>query len=164
MSGNVHDYLIDQDGIDWSTTLSDWSWLLPSEFACWLVNRFCDLFIVPADGTVLKLDVGCGSLEKVAESRDDFCTRIDEADNGDDWLMIPLVDELVAAGVRLKPGECYGFKIPPVVGGEYDLQNIAPISIPDYLAAFGSIHEQIKDLPDGAQIQFEIINRPSPSP
>ena len=43
--------------------------------------------------------------------------KIDEDDNANDWLMIPLVDRLVAAGVLLKPGECYSFLTPPSWAG-----------------------------------------------
>src|SRR5437868_3317469 len=110
MPHSVENYLIDQAGIDWQKALSTWSWLVPPEFTLLLVNHIADLFLVLPDGTVHMLDVGAGTLTKVAENRDDFCVRIDEEDNANDWLAIPLVDKLVAAGIRLQPGECYGFK------------------------------------------------------
>ena len=74
MSIKVQDYLIDQDGIDWPRVLSDWSWLLPPMATVWLVNRFADLFLILEDGSVHMLDVGAGTLCRVAESRDDFDT------------------------------------------------------------------------------------------
>jgi hypothetical protein len=88
--------------------LSSWSWLLPPKFTLWMVNRFGDLFLVPPDGVVYMLDVGGGTLTKLAESRDEFGNRIDEDDNANQWLMIPLVDRMVAAGITLKAGQCYG--------------------------------------------------------
>ena len=103
MANSVQVYLLDQNGIDWPRAFSTWSWLLPPEFTLWLVNRFGDAFLVLPDGTIHMLDVGGGTLTKVAENRDDFCNKIDESDNANDWLMIPLVDELVAAGLRLQP-------------------------------------------------------------
>ena len=72
---SIRDYLIDQAGIDWSATLTPWSWLVPSEFTLWLVTRIADLFLVMPDGTVHMLDVGNGSLEKIAESREDFAAK-----------------------------------------------------------------------------------------
>ena len=153
---SVHDYLIDQEGVDWPAVLAGWSWLLPPEYTLWLVTRFGDLFVVPPDGTIHMLDVGAGSLTQVAESRADFGRGIDEGDNADNWLMIPLVDELVAAGLRLRPGECYGYKIPPVLGGEYAVENCAVLPIADYLGAYASIHEQLRDVPDGAQVVLEV--------
>ena len=78
MAISVADYLIDQSGIDWPAAMATWSWLVPPSFTLWLVNRFADLFLGLLYGTVHMLDVGAGMLSKVAESRDDFCTRIDE--------------------------------------------------------------------------------------
>jgi len=141
LSINVNDYLLDQSGIDWSKTLAPWAWVLPSNFTLWLVNRFGDLFIVEGDGTISMLDVGAGSISKVAGDRDDFCIKIDQGNNANEWLMIPLVERMVAAGLQLHPGECYGFKLSPVLGGEYAMANIAVIPIWDYFGANGSIHE-----------------------
>jgi hypothetical protein len=156
----ITDYLLDHDGVDWSNALATWSWLLPREFTLWLVTRFADLFVVMADGTVHWLDVTGGTLTKVAEDRRDFAEKIDQGDNADDWLMIPLIDRMVAAGMRLSPGQCYGFKLPPVIGGEFSEANCAPIAIEDYLGACGSIHEQLRDAPDGTEVRLEIVNRP----
>jgi hypothetical protein len=155
----VADYLIDHKGIDWPKALAGWSWLIPSKFTLWLVNRFADLFLVVPEGTVHMLDVGAGTLTKVAEDRNEFCIKIDDGDNANNWLMIPLVDELVAAGVRLQPGQCYGFKVPPVLGGEYAVENCGVLPLWDYLGAFASIHEQLQDVPDGSQVVLEVINK-----
>jgi hypothetical protein len=141
--------------------LASWSWLVPSEFTLWLVNRFADLFLVLPDGTVHMLDVGAGTLSKIAESRDDFCTKIDEDDNANQWLMIPLVDRMVAAGVVLQPGQCYGFKTPPVLGGDYTVENAGPLPVSDYLGGYGSIHEQLRDVPDGSQVVLQVFNKRS---
>jgi hypothetical protein len=157
---SIHEYLIDQSGVDWPKALSTWSWLLPPKFTLWLANRFADLFLVLPDATVHMLDVSAGTLTKVAESRGDFCAKIDDADTANDWLMIPLVDKLVTAGIRLLPGQCYGFKQPPVLGGEYVVENCGPLPIWDYLGASGSIHEQLQNVPDGARVVLKVVNKP----
>jgi hypothetical protein len=72
MALSINDYLIEQSGIDWPVVLSGWSWLLPSKFTLWLVNRFADLFLVLPDGSIHVLDIGAGTLTRVADSRDDF--------------------------------------------------------------------------------------------
>jgi len=129
----VTDYLIDQKGIDWSKALESWSWLVPREFTLWLVNRFADLLLVLRDGTVHMLDVGAGT------------------------LMIPLVDRIVAAGIHLETGQCYGFKKSPVIGGEYTVENVVALPIWDYLGAYGLFHVQIHDLPDGTEVALKVI-------
>src|SRR5262249_11914395 len=113
------------------------------------------------DGMVHMLDVGAGTLSKVADSRDDFCAKIDEGDNANQWLMIPLVDKMVAAGVVLRPAQCYGFKIPPVLGGDYSVENAGPLPVWDYLSAYGYIHEQLRDAPDGSQVVLNVVNKPA---
>ena len=153
---DVHDYLIDQEGHDWSELLSDWGWLLPQEFTLWLVNRFGDLFLVLDDGSVHMLDVGSGTLERLADSRDAFADKIDESDNAAEWLMIPLVDACVSAGLTLGPGECYGFKHPPVLGGPYEVQNTEICDMAVHYSINGQTHHQIKDLPDGTQVNFKL--------
>jgi hypothetical protein len=131
MAVSIHDYLIDHSGFDWNKLFVGWEWLLPPEFTVWLMNRFGDLFLVTPDGTVHMLDVAVGTLTKLAESRADFSTRVDEGDNAGNWFFLPLVDRLVSAGMGLQPGQCYGFKLPPVLGGQYAVENVAvfPVAI-----------------------------------
>jgi hypothetical protein len=147
---SVTDYLIDPATIDWQKALSTWSWLLPPTFTVWLVNRFADLFLILPDGTVHMLDIGAGTLTRLADSREDFRAKIDEDDNANQWLMIPLMDQMVAVGMTLQPGQCYGFKIPPVMGGQYSVENAGPLAAWDYLGAYGSIHDQLRGIPDGS--------------
>ncbi len=152
---DVNDYLIDHSEFDWPQILSDWSWLLPDKLTVWLMNRFGDLFLVLDDGSVHMLDVGGGTLEQLADSQDDFCALCDDPDNAEELLMIPLVDELVAAGMTLGYGECYGYRMPPALGGEYTLENAHVLPIPEHFAFHAEIHEQLKDVPDGTEISIE---------
>jgi hypothetical protein len=148
----LRDYILEHSGVAWSRCLQNWAWLLPQEFTLWIVTRFCDLLIVLPDGTVHILDVGGGTLKKVARSRDEFGEKIDEGDNANYWLMIPLVDQLLAAGMTLGPGQCYAFKQPTVLGGEFEPSNVSVMDIEQYLASLGLLHQQIKGLPDGTQV------------
>ncbi len=149
---SINDYLIDQAGTDWNAILSSWKWLLPEEFTLWLVNRFGDLFFVLEDGTVHMLDVGAGTIEQVSESRDDFSLRIDANGIASNWLLIPLVDELVASGKILKHRECYSYVLAPVFGGDYTVDNTIISSLQRHYSSLGRIHEEIRDLPDGTPI------------
>ncbi len=148
----INDYLIDQSGHDWAAMLADWNWLLPADFSIWLVNRLGDLFIVLDDGTVYMLDVGAGKFEKLADSQDDFIAKIDEGDNASDWLMIPLVDHCVETGLELSDGQVYSYRTPPILGGEYAVENIEVADLAVHFSVLGQIHRQVKDLPDGTSV------------
>jgi hypothetical protein len=149
---SIHDYLIDHRGFDWPSLFSEWTWLVPNELTVWLMNRFGDLILVFEDGSVYMLDVGGGTLERVANNRDDFAAKVDEDNNANEWFMIPLVDQFVAAGIELSDGRCYGYKKPPILGGDYTVDNSCVLPIAEHFAFHGSIHNQIKDVPDGSKV------------
>ena len=153
---NLHDYIIDHAAVDWRHVLSSWAWLLPRELTVWMVNRFGDLFVVQDDGAVYLLDSGAGTLERIADSRDHFCRLLDEGDNAKNWLMIPLVDRLVAAGRPLSKGQCYSYALLPVLGGGYTPENTKAVDLATHFKVLGPIHEKLKDVPDGAHFKFEI--------
>lgn len=153
MELTVEDYLIDQSGKDWSALLSGWSTVLPSSFTVWLVNRFGDAFLVFEDGSVHMLDVGIGKIERVADSRDHFCDQIDINDNTDLWLLTNLVDRCIANGLVLTHNQCYGYKIPPILGGKYVFENVAPIDLSAHYSFLADIFRQTKDLPNGTQVK-----------
>jgi hypothetical protein len=158
---NVHDYLIDHDGFEWEHLLSGWERLVPSEFSVWLMNRFGDLFLTLPDGSIHMLDICGGSLSKLAESRDEFTRVIDEDDNADDWLMIPLVERLVEAGVLLELGQCYSFVTPPILGGEYSVENTMVVPIHEHFGLYASYHEQLRDVPDGSKVNINVQKPPA---
>jgi hypothetical protein len=126
------------------------------------MNHYGDLFLILPDVSVHMLEIGAGPLTKLAESRDDFARLIDEDDNAKDWLMIPLVDRLVAMGVLLRPGECYSFLPPLVLGGDYTVDNTAVLPIAEHYGIYGSYHEQLRDVPDGTKLVIK-VQKPSAS-
>jgi hypothetical protein len=152
----LQDYTLDHRGFDWPRLLANWAWLLPEKFTVWIVNRYGDLFIILDDGTVHMLDVGGGKLKKIAETREEFAAKIDEGDNANDWLMIPLIDQLVASGMTLHDGQCYSYRQPPVLGGDYTVENTVVVPFVEHFGMYGSIYEQIKDVPDGAQVVIKL--------
>ncbi len=155
---SIHDYLLDDRDYDWPMLLADWSRFVPSEFTLRFANRFGDLFVIVNDGSVWLLDVGAGTFQRIADDRDDFHKRLDEADNANEWLMRPLVDELVANGMKLDHGRCYSYTVPPVLGGDYSVNNtwIAPVR--EHYGVLASIHDQIKDLPDGTPVRIRDVD------
>jgi len=154
---DINDYLIDQVGKDWTALLRDWMPPLPSSFTLWLVNRFGDAFVVADDGSVHMLDVGAGTLTRLADNRSHFAELLDANGSADNWLVIPLVDECRRAGMQLAPNQCFGFKIPPVLGGKYQLSNVEPTDLTVHYSFLAEIYKQTKDLPDGTPINAVVV-------
>src|SRR3954471_3050416 len=126
---NIHDYLISQAGKDWELLLKDWIPPLPRDFRLWLVNRLGDVFVLAENEHVLHLDVGTGECAEVARDREQFAQLVDTGDNAQRWFRISLVDACRRAGMQLGPFECYGFKIPPTLGGAYEVSNLTPTNL-----------------------------------
>ncbi|MES1196415.1 MAG: DUF1851 domain-containing protein, partial [Steroidobacter sp.] len=125
----VEDYLIDQYGKDWHTLLNRWTPPLPNDFTLWLVNRLGELFIVTGDESVHLLEFGTGSLHTLASSREQFAQLLDSGNNAESWLRISLIDGCRRAGKYLQPDECYGFKVPPILQGKYEVDNLEPVRL-----------------------------------
>lgn len=156
---DINDFLIPQAGKDWRALLCGWFELLPPSFTLWMVNRFGDLFVVLDDDSVHMLDVGIGRLKRLASSRAHFATLLDVGDNATDWLMIPLVNACVASGMTLGPNQCYGYDIPPILSGRYEVGNVSPTDLAVHYAFLADIYRQTKNLPEGTPITGVVFDR-----
>jgi len=55
-------------------------------------------------------------------------------------------------------GRKYCLKIPGVLGGEYGGSNLATVPLVELVRFSGDVAKQIKDQPNGAQVQFKITD------
>jgi len=126
---NITDYLIDPANKDWSRLLAPFVPPLPAHMNVWLVNRLGEAFLLDETGAVLRLDVGTGTCAAVADSREHFAQLLDARANAEAWLRLTLVDDCRRAGKQLQNFECYGFRIPPTLGGGYEVSNLVPTNL-----------------------------------
>lgn len=145
-------YIIPRNGLDLNRLLEDWRWLLPKAHTVLMINRFAEFLIEDQAGIIHNLETGTGVLREIAKGRAELADAFDDEERAADLLMAGLTDACVAAGMTLLPGQCYQFKIPPSLGGTYELSNFDAGSMRVYLSLMGQLHEQIKDLPDGTPI------------
>lgn len=138
----VEDYLIDQHGKDWRALLSRWTPPLPSDFTLWLVNRLGELFIVSSDDSVHYLEFGNGTLHVLAKSREQFAQLLDSGNNAETWLRISLTDACRRQGKHLQPDECYGFKVPPILQGKYEADNLEPVRLDKHYSLMAHLIKQ----------------------
>jgi hypothetical protein len=72
--------------------------------------------------------------------------------------MVDFVESLMSSGLILSLGKIYSFKKLPILGGDYLPNNIVVMDIEEHFKITGYIHRQIKDLPEGTQIKFRIVD------
>ena len=149
---NLSDATIDLTAVDCARLLSDWSWLVEGQYSPLLMTAFGDLFLQSDDGHVWFLDLVSGEFNDVARCRDDWAEMFNEAQTVEEWLMPGLVEALLEQGMSLAEGSCYGYRIPPVLGGKIEIENIEQTDLSVYYSITGQIHRQVKDLPPGTPI------------
>jgi hypothetical protein len=113
-------------------------------------NQFC-LY----NGCVCSFDAETGSMEPLGKTIEEWATRIladYEVLTGHPFLHDWQVKHgALSIGQRLIP------KVPFVLGGEYALENVYSIAAVSGMKTRGNLARQIKDLPDGAQVEFRVI-------
>jgi hypothetical protein len=121
-------------------------------------NAFGNLLIKDINGKYWRLcpeDVYC---EVVANTDAEFEKLNKDEEFLLDWNMENLVNEARERLGSLNEGRKYCLKIPGILGGEYGGDNLATISFNELISFSGDLANQIKDLPNGAQIQFKFVD------
>jgi hypothetical protein len=132
-----------------------WTGLDPAEVVA--ANLFGNLIVRATDGAHWRIcpeELWC---ERVAHNADDLTARSSEDEFRTDWEMSRLVDQAKQKLGPLSDGRCYCLKLPAVLGGSYEATNMGTISLNELISFSGNLAEQIKDLPDGGQIQIEVV-------
>lgn len=140
------------------SALASWSWLLGEGLRPRWLSRSGDVFLVGARGEVLWLETGGGTLTRIAASEREFEEGLAEAVWRDEWLLETVIARLARQGQVPAAGECFGYRILPVLGGAYDGENRVVVAGAEHVGLTGELHRQIRDLPDGATVRLEIVD------
>ena len=149
---------VSPDGVDLDGLLSEWRWLADESFQPVVISVLGDLFLRHHDGRIFWLSAGWGQLSEVAASAEEFERLMVQPENASEWFVPQLVGDILGSGQRLAPGQCFGYKVPPVLGGQVEPGNFEPTDLQVHFGILGQIHRQVKDLPPGTpigEIKFE---------
>lgn len=94
--------------------------------------------------------------EKIADSQSEYEKLLSDSEFIEDWEMDNLVQIAKDTVGKLMQGEKYCLKLPGVLGGEYNSENIGKVSQMEQIGFSGDLAKQIKDLPDGTEFKIEI--------
>jgi len=113
-------------------------------------NQFC-----LDSGRVCSFDAETGSSEPVGNTIEEWVGRILA-----DYEVLtghPLLRQWQTKHGALPIGQRLMPKVPFVLGGQYALENLYSIAAVSGMKTRGNLARQIKDLPDGAQVEFRVI-------
>jgi hypothetical protein len=154
MSEPPAELTFDLTGADAAALLRHWRWLVADTYRPLLATALGDLFLADAEGRAWWLDVGAGQLVPVAEDAGHLAELLEAGEDRDVWLGPGLVGQLRAGGAILRPGDCYSYQTVPILGGDFVPANFRVRPLQAHLDLWGPIQEKIKDLPDGAEVEF----------
>jgi hypothetical protein len=120
-------------------------------------NTFGNLLVEDATGRIWRICPEELSCNPVASSAQELQELQASPDFVGDWAMERLVT--LATSVLEPPteGRCFCLKIPAVLGGKYERNNLATIALSELIAVTGDIASQMKDLPDGASVTLNVV-------
>jgi Domain of unknown function (DUF1851) len=131
--------------------LESWSWLDLAGKLPVLASLFGDVFLQDRQGYWF-LDTIEGRLTMIAATQDELQTILGTEEGQDHYLLGGLAMAAERHGLRPQPGEVYGFRVPPVLGGKTELDNVIVMDFVVSVNIAGQIHDQVRDLPPGTQI------------
>ncbi len=132
--------------------LTDWQWL-PGVAALTplAVTALGDVFL-HGSGAVWFLDTIDGTLTQEWDTVQDLQAQLNTAEGQDRFLLAGLVVSAHERGLRPNEGQVLMLSVPPILGGQIDVENLEVYDLSVALSLLGQIHRQIKDLPPGTQI------------
>jgi hypothetical protein len=150
---SLNDLTVNFANIDGAELVEDWRWLVGTERLPILVTALGDVFLQDtSDGTVHLLSVGSGTVEQIASSVEEFRTLLNDEQFVVDNFVPKIVMELRALGERLAPNQLYSYKVPPVLGGKYSIDNLEPTDIRVHFSILGQTCRQVQGVPDGTPV------------
>jgi len=138
--------------------LDSWKWLPLDGLTILAVSAFGEVFFRNNTGAIFHLDTIEGQLSKVANDTEELASILDDEEAQDKILLGGFVIGARTRGMVLDEGECYDFKIAPILGGPMNAEQLGKTSFVVKLDFAGQIHEQVKDLPAGAKISHITVS------
>jgi len=131
--------------------LESWHWLPISGKSVLRVTAFGDFFLQDQDG-IWFLDTLEGKVSKICDSEVDLNVLLGTEEGQDHYLFAGFVERAVSEGMTLAAGQCYDFKLNPVVGGTIAYDNVGVSSFVVAVNLGGQLHDKVRHMAPGTKI------------
>lgn len=133
-----------------------WGWMGVECAQVIQLNKFGNVIFTDQSGKYWRICPEELQCKAIAESAAAYERLLTDEEFLSDCGMGRLV-EIAEAKYGAQPeGRCFCLKIPGILGGAYDIENIGTIEAGELIRFAGDVANQIKDLPPGSKIKFEI--------
>jgi hypothetical protein len=132
--------------------LGFWGWLVDEPVRVLAVTRFGDWFLETEGGVVKRLSILEGTFEQVCLDAREFETRKSRDDELLEWFQDGMVYSLYRSGLIPRRGQGFGYRVPPILGGPMEKQDIVIVEMASWQFFMAQVHDQVRGIPAGARI------------
>jgi hypothetical protein len=136
---------------DIERALEAWQWLPIGGKRVIRVTPFGDFFLADKDG-IWFLDTIEGIVKPVCKTEDELDALLRNEDMQDEYLLGGFVERAEREGLLPGEGQCYTFKVHPMLGAAIAYDNIEVMSFVVAVNLVGQLLKQIRSMPDGTRI------------
>jgi hypothetical protein len=142
--------------------LADWHWVpgLAGKIPM-VTSAFGDVFLEDQDG-VWFLDTIEGVLTREWDSPQALQAQLSTPEGQDRFLLTGLAGAAFERGLVPSDAQILCFKIPPILGGTFEPENLEVTDLVVALSIAGQLHRQVKDLPPGTPISGFTFEQEAP--
>lgn len=137
------DLALSCDEFESDRLLEDWRWLVPDGLKPLMIGIFGDWVFGAPDAAHWHLDILEGRLRKIADGSHDFNAKKEQPLYRNEWFGEEWANIALGNGLVPQRDECLGWKVAPVLGGNFAVENIQVFSLDVYQGATGSLFRQI---------------------
>jgi hypothetical protein len=122
----------------------EWRWLVPESDTPLFISIFGDWVFGHPNGSLWALSVLEGTYEQIARNTAEY----NALNKSFEWLDATFIAgwREIAARHGLEPadGECLGWKVHPIIGGKFEVENLAIFRMLVYQSLMGQLHRQLR--------------------
>ncbi len=148
------DFFINIDFAEISDAYDSFKWLDASISSknVLLITAFGDLIFSNISGQIQMLDLIEGSVIDLADDVNQFQQLFTTKKFQTEIFLSDLLITLKEQNETRGPKEVYSFKVPMILGGKAESENVVIMDLKVWIHLIGQIHEQVKDLPPGTKV------------
>lgn len=144
------------------SALEAWTWAGIGGMKPIRVTAFADVFFENREG-IWFLDTIEGKIERVCSTESELDTLLATEEGRERFLLAALVERAVLEGLSLEAGQCYDFKVAPILGGAIAYENIQKQDFEVTFHIGGQIHQKVSRMTQGTKISSVVVNGESPT-
>ena len=138
-------FMIPAQSYDVTRLVGEWNWLIPVGYTPLFISVLADWVFGAPDGSLWCLSVLEGNFTKIATNSNEY-NRLNKSQ---EWLNKNFIADwqAIAAGRGLLPNDnqCLGWKVHPLLGGGFEVENLQVFEMAVYQSIMGQLHRQLQE-------------------